>query len=742
MKLRRIISLMLVFATLTLTLVSCDLASLFSQGNESVESTTAGTTTVPEKTTASTTTSTTTSTTPSESTTPSKPEESTTSTTEKGNDPNPPEDTWEDLYDIITIAEAIEIAKAETSINPTTRYYIRGTIVNVSNPAYGEMTITDGTNSIYVYGTYSEDGSIGYAQFAEKPVKGDEVLLHCTLNTYQNEPQVKNARLIDFVKADKEDIDASDYTKMTVLEAREAAIGTKISVTGVVARITYANGMKPSGVYVIDGTNSIYVYDADIAGQVSIGNKITVLGSKAYWVLETEQNNANKHGYNGCCQLEDAILYENDNGTNEIDFSWCEEKTVKEIVNIPVTENVTTTTYKTTALVKKVPGNGFTNYYFYDLDGKTGSYTYTQCNGSDFAWLDEFDGKICTVYLSIINAKSTSSGCQYRFLPVAVIDEGFEFDLSRTPMHLVEYYGVDQFLSTYTGNPVLELVTNVSSELLGFENATLSYTSSNTDVIYFTEEDGKIIFNCGKNGTATITITGNYGDYEYSETVEITVEAPVVESEGLTIEEAINTAVGEIIKVEGIVGPSLVNRDGFYLIDETGVLAIVVNDDTVWEGLTLGQKVVIKGTRDQFNSGSKGYGVTCLTSATVAVNYYGQHEYSTESFITDKTLDDFYALDANEDHSTEVYVAKGTIVIQETAYYSNIKLQTPNGNQITLYSSSANQYNWLKQFAGEEITVEIVPCNWNGKSYWAGCVIAVRTADGKVYNELNFTTGK
>ena len=652
----------------------------------------------------------------------------------------PPTDEWIENYDIITIQEALEIAQGATT--PTTeRYYIRGEIISMSNPSYGEMYISDGTGEIYVYGTYSSDGAISYGNITDKPVKGDEVLLHCVLQNYNGTLEVKNARLIDFRKADKSTIDASSYTDMSIDDARETALGTKVKVSGVVARITYANGMKPSGVYIVDGTNSIYVYDADIAGQVSIGNKITVLGKKDYWVLETESNNAQKHGYKGCCQISEATLYENDNGSHNIDYSWCEELSVKNILEIPVTENVTTTIFKTTALVKKVPGNGFVNYYFFDLDGKTGAYTYTQCNGSDFAWLDQFDGKICTVYLSPMNAKSTSSDCYFRFLPVDVVDEGFVFNLANTAQHVVEYYGLGQFLSSYTGNPLLEVVTDVSSELLGFENATISYTSSNESVVYFTKEDGKTIFNCGENGKATVTITATYATYTHYETIEITVNAPS-ESNGLTVEEAIGTAVGEIIQVEGIVGPSLVNRDGFYLIDDTGVIAVIVNDSSVWEGLAIGQKVIIEGKRDKFNSGTNGFGVTCLTSATVAVNYFGNHEYSTKSFITGKTLDYFYDLNANEDHTTEVYVATGTIVLQETNYYSNIKLQTPSGKQITLYSSSANQYNWLKQFAGQEITVEIVPCNWNGKNYYAGCVIAVRTADGKLLNELNFTTGK
>lgn len=707
MNFRRIISLVLVFVMLTLTLASCDLQQIIGSILGSTTTTTTPTTTTP-------------------------------TTTQK---PDPkPDPTWDDLYEIITIAEALEIANQTGNVTPTERYYIKGTIVKVSNPAYGEMTITDGVNEIYIYGTYSDDGSIGYADFAEKPVKGDEVLLHCTLNTHNDSPQVKNARLIDFKPADKSDIDVSSYTEMSVAEARDAELGALVKVTGVVARITYANGMKPSGVYLVDGTNSIYVYDGDIAGQVKIGNQITVLGEKDYWVLENESNNAAKHGYKGCCQISSATLYENDKATNEIDFSWCEEKTVKEILNIPVTENVTTTIYKTTALVKKVPGNGFVNYYFFDLDGATGTYTYTQCNGNDFAWLDEFDGKLCTVYLSPMNAKSTSSDCYFRFLPVAVIDEGFVFDTANTPAHIVEYYGVDQFLSTYTGNPLLELVTNVSSELLGFENAALSYSSSDENVVYFEEADGKLIFNCKNNGTATVTITGTYGEYTHSVTVEITVDAPVT-SEGLTVEEAIGTAVGEVIKVEGIVGPSLVNRDGFYLIDETGVLAIIVNDATVWEGLAIGQKVVIEGKRDLFHNGTGTHaGQVAITGATVVVNYYGQHEYSTESFITNKTLDDFYALDASVNHSNEVYVVVGTIVVEETAYYTNMKLMSPGGQKITLYSSSASQYNWLKAFAGQEITIEIAPCNWNNKTFWAGCVIAVRTADGKVCNVLNFTS--
>lgn len=703
MNFRRIISLVLVFVMLTFTLASCDLQQIIGSILGSTTTTTTPTITTP-------------------------------TTTQK---PDPkPDPTWDELYEIITIAEALEIAKEAGFDGTADRYYIRGKIDTISNVSYGEMTISDETGSIYVYGTYSYDGELRFPEIDETPVKGDEVLLHCVLSTYNDEPQVKNARLIDFKAADKADIDVSSYTEMSIAEAREADLGTLVKVTGVVARITYANGMKPAGVYLVDGTNSIYVYDGDIAGQVKIGNRITVLGSKDMWILDTETNNAQKFGYEGCCQISDATLYENDKAENEIDFTWCEEKSVKDILETPVTENVTTTIYKTTALVKKVPGSGFTNYYFFDLDGETGAYTYTQCNGSDFAWLDEFDGKICTVYLSPMNAKSTATECFFRFLPVAVYDEGFVFDVAKAPQHVVEYYGVGQFLSEYTGNPLTELSTSVSSLLLGFDNVELSYTSDNENVVYFTTETpGTVVLNCKGKGTANVTITATHNGNSYSETVSITVSASE-EIEADKVIDAIGAENNTSVTVVGIVGPSLVNQTGFYLIDETGAIAVRVNA-SAFEGLEIGQKIVVTGTRSITKDGG---GHICIDNAEIVANYYGKVDYSKESFISGKTLAELVATPDSPEATTPVYITKATIEVVETAFYTNIKI-TDGGASLTLYSSSANQYSWLKQFAGQEVTIELNLCDWNAKGL-KGCVLAVYTENGEVYNTLNFTTGK
>ena len=637
----------------------------------------------------------------------------------------------------ITIAEAITICGTLADKTPTTeRYYIKGIVKSVTNAAYGAMIVEDETGSISVYGSYGADGANGYASLEEKPYAGDEVLIYCTLQSFGGTPEINSAWIISFTHIEA---DISDYVDATIAEARAAETGALLKVDGVVAAITYANGKIPSGVILVDETSSIYVYDGDIAGRVAVGNKITVAGAKTYWILDTEKNNAQKFDYKGCNQLENATLVDNDEGNNEFNKTWMTETTMMDLLNTPVTEDITSLVYKVTALVKKVPGSGFTNYYFNDIDGVTGAYAYTQCNGSDFAWLDQFDGKICTVYITALNAKSTATDCYFRVLPVAVIDEGYTFDVNKAPEYAIKYHGLTQFQPSYSGDPALELLGSVSSELLGFENVILSYASSNNDIITIANEDGKIVMHCVAPGTVTITVTATHGTNSASGTFEITVKENL-NYEFISVNTAINSTVGETVIVKGIVGPSLVNKTGFYLIDETGVIA-VTGPAEMFDGLAIGHEIILQGVRAVNKDSSKGgnhVGQTYLKDSVILANNYGSNDYSTATFVNDKTLIDIYGLDVSVDYSTTVFVTTATITVEESTYYTNIYL-TMGSTQLRLYSSSASQYNWLKQFAGQEVTVEVAACNWNDKTYYTGCVLAVILEDGsKIYNEYNF----
>lgn len=637
-----------------------------------------------------------------------------------------------------TIKELISLAPSESGTTSTERYYVKAKVKSIDNATYGQMTIEDETGTMSVYGTYSSDGVLRYSEMDDKPFAGDDVTLYGNLKNYNGEIEINSGWIIEF-KHNEVEVKEDDYTKMTTAEVRTASKGALCDVSGTVAAITYANGMKPNGFILVDQTGAIYVYDSQITPRVEKGNKVRILASKDKFVLEKEKTYADQFGYLGATQLTNAVLKENDNKINEIDLSAAENKTIKEIINTPCTTDLTSGMFTTTALIKKSEGVGFTNYYFDDIDGKTGTYAYTQCNGSDYSWLDEFDGELHTVTLIVLNAKSTASGCNWRFVPIFVDNEVKTFNLDETANYLVEYHGKDQFKELYTGDPMLEVVTSVDSELLGFTNGTLAYSSSTPSVADFVEENGKLIFHTFDSGTTTITITGSLeGHPSYSETLNIQVTLPK-QVNAITVKEAIDHDVQgdqESLLVRGIIGPSLVNQTGFYLIDNTGAIAVRLNDKTIFNDISFGQDVVIKGQRNLWgNSNTQ----ICLSSATVEVNFEGKYDYSTASFITDKTLADVKALDKSElIHTAEVYVVNAKV--KAASGYGTPSLYTDDGTTFELYASGAAQYSWINDYIDENTyEFEVAPCNWNSKNFFKGCILSVKDASGnKVVNTLNF----
>ena len=664
-----------------------------------------------------------------------------TSTQEPTPTPTPtPSESVKEETNVVTIAEAINLAKEAGDSGTEEMYQVSGKIVEVSNAQYGAMTIKDETGELYVYGVYGKDQKTPYSEFEEKPVAGDDITLLGKLKTYNGEPEMDRGYMQSFTHNDpSENIDLTQYTEKTILQARDVEDDSKIIVSGTVTAITYAFGMKPNGFYLTDNESSIYVYGSQAAPQVKVGNKVKVAAIKDYYILESEQSNANKHGYKGSNQLAQPTILENDKGNSEIDLSWAQETTIKDIMDTPVSDNITTNIFKVNALVNKVEGTGFVNYYFNDIDGYTGSYAYSQCSGSDFAWLDEFHGKICTVYISPINCKSTPSESFYRFVPIKVSYDNYTFDVTKAPEFALKYYVSGQFKELYEADPELEVKTSVSSELLGLSNISLSYTSNNENVVYFENVENKYVMHTKDEGKATVSVTATYQTYSLTQTYEITVQEPVT-YETISVAEAIATVDGTEVTVQGVVLSSLVNKVGFYIYDETGIIAVQMTAEELAK-VEIGNMVVIKGTRAH-NKKAESTDITGqsnLKDATVLVNLYGKHEYSTEKFDSSKTFADLYALDKNVDYSTTPFIVKGKLEFVKTSYYTTLNFKSEDGSsKLTLYMSGAGQYSCFEEYYNQVLTFEIIPTNWNDKSYWTFCIIAIITEDGKVMNSSNW----
>lgn len=684
-------------------------------------------------------------TTPSTPSTPSAPS-SKPSTDENNSSKN------EDEKKIYTIAELIAMMPSDGSVT-TERYYVKATIKSIDNADYGSMTIEDPTGTLSVYGTYSSDGAKRYSELDEKPVKGDTVLLYGTIQNYKNKtPEIKSGWIIEFTKGIPS-WSEDDYTEMTIGEAREAAVDSLVKVTGVVSRITFANGMKPNGFIIVGDNSSIYVYDNQIAIEVAVGNKITLLAKKTMFIASKEASSAKKFGYKGACQLIDGHLLSNDEATNDLDLSFAQEKTLKEVIETSPSANITSLIYHSNALIKRVQkeGQNFVNYYIDDLDGKTGSYVYTACDGNDFAWMDQYDGKICSVYYTALNAKSTSTGVLFRFLPIKIEDNNYQFDKADAPKFAVEYYGLEQFDTVYSADPEKEMLTSVTSDLLNFGTVTLSYSSSNTDLAYFkTGEDGKVIFhiNSGTEGTATITVTGHLdGQTDFSKTMNIKITKPVDVSLAVNVKAAIDASKGTELLVKGVIGPSLVNKNGFYLIDETGSLAVVMNSTDEFNGLQIGQTVYIKGKRDLFASarnGTPSYFESCMTGCQIVKNEFGNVDYSTASFIKGKTLADLIALPVTDNyHTAEVYVITAGLKFVSTKNYSNAYLKDGDSEMRLYCTNASSQYQWINPYVDDTktYTMEVAVCNWNNKNYYTACLLSITDSNGnKVMNTFNFNS--
>lgn len=100
----------------------------------------------------------------------------------------------------ISIADALKIGVLTTT---TEKYYVTGRITGFygnSGTTYGNIYITDGTDTILVYGLYlgeKNNGGIRYDAMDVKPVVGDTIKIYGILTSHSGNAQFKDASLIE-----------------------------------------------------------------------------------------------------------------------------------------------------------------------------------------------------------------------------------------------------------------------------------------------------------------------------------------------------------------------------------------------------------------------------------------------------------------------------------------------------------------------------------------------------------------
>lgn len=651
----------------------------------------------------------------------------------------------------LTIAQ-VKLLVPNSNDETTKKFYVTATIKEVTDATKGHMVIEDETGEMEIYYSFSEDGEYRYGELADLgcdvPGEGDEATFYGILKNYKGTFEMEDARIqgCNYVPPA-----ISEYTEMTVAAAREAADNDLVRIKGKVIAVTKNASLDSIGALIADETGSIYVYD-DICSQLSVNDEVDIAGRKEHYISSSEASYAEEFGYKGSNQLSMCQLVSREASTEEADLSFATEASVSDIIDTDFANDISGKLYKVNGYIIKDdhPGaGGYTNYYIHGLDGRD-SYVYSQASGADFTWLDQYcsekgSEKVYTIYLTPLNAKSTSTGCTWRFLPVKVIDENFEFDKNEATKFVLDSFLYSQFESLYYADPNKELISTYSSTMLGLENVKIEYSSNNTASVFFETKDGKTYLHTGTTGKATVTIDVTLDGFASAQgTVEVEMQEPD-DIEALNVKGAIDAADETPVTVRAIVGPSLINQPGFYLIDDTGVIAarLAVDDDIA--KFNLGDEVIIKGKRDVW--GNSKYGGAdfptqiCISDVELIANLYGEHDYSTATFIEGKNAKYVSDLDYHEIiHTTEVYVIEGQVEVTGSGQSTQWQIVDPtDGSELSLYASSVAQYNWLQGYEDQTLTIEVAPVNWNNKAYMRGCILSITTADGeKVVNTYNF----
>lgn len=206
------------------------------------------------------------------------------------------------------------------------------------------------------------------------------------------------------------------------------------------------------------------------------------------------------------------------------------------------------------------------------------------------------------------------------------------------------------------------------------------------------------------------------------------------------VKEAIKKEDDYELYVKGIVGPSLSGEFGFYIIDENGSIACLVSNKEEMNKIKIGDEVVLKGKRKTYtdSTNSSIAGQVVIENVTIEDNRHGNHEYSTNSFIDDKSLKDVSSFFMHIDHTTEIYTLKATIGYEESgnyAYYDIIQGEY----RVHLYSDgNKDEYSFLYPYRNAEVEMEIAICNFELKNYYKAICLSITVDNNKIYNTYNF----
>ena len=181
----------------------------------------------------------------------------------------------------LTVKEAIELGASKAhNVYTTNKYYVSGTIVEVTDTAYGNMKIKDNEgNTLTIYGSWSADGKSKFNLLSPQPKSGDTVTLYGIIGQYNETPQLKNGWITKH--NGKTPVTAAPTTRPTS-GVKEPAANSNVSIADAISiALSKEHNVYTTNKYYVTGTVT-EVYNAEY-GNMRIkddkGNILTIYGS-------------------------------------------------------------------------------------------------------------------------------------------------------------------------------------------------------------------------------------------------------------------------------------------------------------------------------------------------------------------------------------------------------------------------------------------------------------------------------
>ncbi|MCB9498234.1 MAG: Ig-like domain-containing protein [Erysipelotrichaceae bacterium] len=495
---------------------------------------------------------------------------------------------------------------------------------------------------------------------------------------------------------------------------RNLEVSQEIVVTGIVSGFVYTGQSTPyiTGMYIADDTGCIYIYGENQAKSVSLYNEVIVKGTKSYYIPETDTGSAATMNYQGELQLTNPVILKNNGGTNAIPSSAITvTNTLATINDVPITTDITGNLYQITGRILKVEGSGYTNYYLQDLNRVDSLLVYTQCNGKDFSYLDDYDGKAVSILLNVILAKPGVNA--WRIYPTTVVEEITVTDAQEVA------YGLERAkldISDEFAESVSITFNKNDSALAGL---TRTISSTNPYIaITENENDYTIAITVDVTGQADLLITVSYNGVVNSTTKTINLVGKP-EYTAISLHEARSQEDGTMVTIEAVVA-RLVYKSGTdtplgaFIADDTDSFFIYNNADYMesLSEVTEGNLIAVSGTvthyiADAAKATANNYsGDFQIKDITLIYNDNGTHTIPS-GIIASTTVQAITETLGSTNLSGTIFEVSGIITKTSSSFYSTYYVKDATQTySLNVYSQkNGAEFGWLDEYVGTQVTM-------------------------------------